>query len=136
MSQPQEGYRVSIIVANWNGETLLENCLEALSRQTYRDREIILVDNGSTDSSVQFVRERFPEVRIIELAENRGFAGGNIEGLKACTGKFIALINNDTHADERWLENLLQPMLDDPSLGMCACKLIRSGTRKIDSAGD
>ncbi len=100
------------------------------------DEQLRVAFNGSTDLSVQLVRERFPEVRIIELAENRGFAGGNIEGFKACTGDCIALINHDTHADERWLENLLQPMIDDSRLGTCASKLIMSGTRSINSAGD
>jgi len=137
VSQAQRGgHKVSIIVVSWNGERFLKDCLEALSLQTYCEREIILVDNGSTDSSVCFVRERFPEIKIVELAENKGFAGGNIEGLKACTGDFIALINNDTRADEKWLENLLQPMVENRNIGICASKLMMDGTGKINSAGD
>jgi GT2 family glycosyltransferase len=60
--------KVSIIVVNWNGARLLQSCLSALYRQTYADREIILVDNGSSDNSVSLVREHFPETRLVELA--------------------------------------------------------------------
>lgn len=128
--------KVSIIVVNWNGEKFLQDCLQALSRQSYESRETILVDNGSTDASVRYVTELFPDVRIIELRENTGFTGGNAAGLKAAAGKFIALVNNDTRADERWLENLLEPMLQDPKIGICASKVIIEGTDCIDSAGD
>ena len=132
----QNRNKVSIIVVNWNGERLLNSCLETLCRQTYGEREVIVVDNGSTDSSVRSVRERFPQVEIVELAENKGFTGGNIEGLQACKGEFIALVNNDTCPDEKWLENLIQPMIEDSSIGICASKLLMDGTGKINSAGD
>ena len=108
----------------------------SLSLQTYPDREIILVDNGSTDSSVSYVRESFPEVKIIELAENRGFAGGNAEGLKATCGRFVALVNNDTRTEEKWLEKLIEPMLEDQTVGICASKLIFTDDERINSAGD
>jgi hypothetical protein len=75
-------------------------------------------------------------VRVVELSENTGFTGGNASGLKVATGDYIALINNDTRAEERWLENLLRPMIADQRVGICASKLIIDGTDKIDSAGD
>lgn len=127
---------VSIIVVNWNGKHFLQDCLGCLSLQTYPAREIILVDNHSKDSSVAFVREKFPFVKIVELQDNLGFTGGNLAGFKAARGEFIALINNDTRAEERWLENLARPMIEDASVGICASKLIIDGTDKIDSAGD
>ncbi len=74
---------MSVIVLNWNGKHFLETCLTALRRQTFRDFETILVDNGSTDGSTEYVRTQFPEVRLIELGENRGFTGGNIAGWEA-----------------------------------------------------
>jgi GT2 family glycosyltransferase len=127
--------KVSIIVVNWNGERLLHSCLSALYRQTHTDREIILVDNGSSDNSVSLVREHFPETRLVELVENRGFGGGKSAGLACAKGEFIALINNDTRAHERWLENLVQPMLLDPNVGFCASKLLIDGRPMINSAG-
>ena len=136
MSELGKGHKVSIIVVNWNGQRLLKGCLEALCSQTYTNREIIVVDNASRDSSVCFVRESFPQVKIVELSQNKGFAGGNWEGLKIAKGEFIALVNNDARADNMWLENLLQPMLVDGEVGICASKLILEGTQRINSAGD
>ena len=98
---------ISIIVVNRNGARILEQCLADLFRQSYQGRQIIVVDNGSTDRSVALVQERFPEVTMVELPRNTGFTGGNAEGLKAADGEFIALVNNDTRADARWLENLV-----------------------------
>ena len=128
--------RVTIIVVNWNGRRFLEDCLGSLCFQTYPYRETILVDNGSTDSSVGFAREKLPGVKIIELGENRGFTGGNLAGLDAARGEFIMLLNNDTRADEMWLETILQPMLQDPTVGICASKLVFADDKKINSAGD
>jgi GT2 family glycosyltransferase len=126
---------VSIIVVNWNGEELLKDCLKSLSRQSHTNRKIILIDNASTDGSVSFVRESFPEVEVVELAENKGFAGGNLEGFKVSQGEFIALLNNDARADERWIEKLLQAARTDPQIGICASKLLLDATRKVNSAG-
>jgi GT2 family glycosyltransferase len=128
--------RVSIIVVNWNGQRFLSECLGALSRQTYVDREIILVDNGSADSSVSYVREEFADVKIVELRENTGFTGGNAAGLKASDGEFIALVNNDTRADDRWLATMVEAMRKDPGVGVCASKLLFEEGAAINSAGD
>ena len=122
---------VSIIVVNWNGENLLENCLSSLVAQRYLNRDVILVDNGSTDDSVRFVRERFPAVRVVKLSRNEGFTGGNIEGLKTADGEFIALINNDTRAEETWLQSLIQPMLEDPAVGICASKILFDNRQRV-----
>ena len=110
--------KVSIIVVNWNGERFLKDCLGALSKQSYADCEIILVDNGSSDNSVCFTREQFPAVKVVALKENKGFTGGNAAGLEVAHGAFLALVNNDARPDQTWLENLIQPMLRD----RCACQ--------------
>ena len=135
-SEPSACNLISIIVLNWNGQSLLDECLSALSRQTYSPYELIFVDNGSTDGSIDFVRKKFPWVSVCQLSENRGFSGGNIEGFKKCRGEFIALVNNDTRVDETWLENLVHPLHENPSTGICASKLLIESTGKIDSAGD
>jgi hypothetical protein len=126
----------SIIVVNWNRERLLKDCLFSLSRQSYSNYEIILVDNGSSDESVSVVKENFPAVKVVELTENRGFTGGNAAGLNVANGEFIALVNNDAWVERDWLERLLQPMLGDPGVGICASKLVIDGTEAIDSAGN
>ena len=86
---------VSIVVVNWNREGLLNDCLRSLSRQSYSNYEIIFVDNGSSDESVSLVKKNFPSIKVVELAENRGFTGGNAAGLSVANGEFIALVNND-----------------------------------------
>jgi GT2 family glycosyltransferase len=132
-----ETRKISVIVVSFNGRRFLHDCLEALSRQTYPHYEIIFVDNGSADSSVLFVRESYPGIKIVELSENRGFAGGNAAGLKVAEGDLIALLNNDARPEAKWLENLVVPMLHDPKVGICASKLLLDdGTDKINSAGD
>jgi GT2 family glycosyltransferase len=74
----EQNHKVTIIVVNWNGEKFLQDCLGALSNQSYADCEIILVDNGSADKSVHFTRENFPAAKIVALEENKGFTGGNV----------------------------------------------------------
>jgi len=133
--QSREVSKVSVVVVNWNGYKLLDDCLTALYQKTDVLSKIILVDNGSTDSSVSFVRQRFPNVKIIELAENKGFAGGNAEGLKAAEGEFIALLNNDTCVDAHWLDNVIQPMLEDSKIGICASSVLFEGSTTTESAG-
>jgi GT2 family glycosyltransferase len=124
------------VVVNWNGEGFLANCLSSLEVQCGIDKEIIVVDNGSVDSSVNLIRREFPAVKIVELINNRGFTGGNAAGFEAATGAFIALVNNDTRADPYWLENLIQPMMTNPSVGICASKLLFEERPRINSAGD
>jgi GT2 family glycosyltransferase len=120
----EENNKVSIIVVNWNGKRFLKDCLGALFCQSYGNHEIILVDNASSDNSVCFTRKSFPEVKIVALSENTGFTGGNAAGLKVARGVYIALVNNDARPERAWLDNLLQPMLRDRSVGICASKLI------------
>lgn len=132
----QRKLEVSIIVVNWNGERLLSDCLNSLIRQTYRDREIILVDNGSKDGSIQLVKNNFPGIKLEALSENRGFTGGNWAGFKLARGEFIALVNNDTRVDERWLENLIQPLFQQSNVGICASKILFDDGRTINSAAD
>ena len=81
------------------------------------------------------MHDKFPWVRTVELSENTGFTGRNREGLKVAVGEMIALINNDAWAEEAWLEELIQPMLDNARVGICASKILIDGTKKIDSAG-
>lgn len=131
-----ENSKVSIIVVNWNGERFLKDCLGALSNQSYTNCEIILVDNGSSDNSVWFARENFPGVKVVELKENKGFTGGNAAGLEIAQGGFIALVNTDARVDETWLQNLIEPMQRDRTIGICASKLIFTDSLTLNGAGD
>ena len=127
---------VSIIIVNWNGRSLLDDCLSALAVQTYQNFEVIFVDNGSRDDSLAFVRGKYPQVRILALESNRGFTGGNIAGYMTAKGDHVVLLNNDACLCERWLEHMVAMLASDPRIGFCSSKIIVAGTSLIDSVGD
>ena len=115
----------------------LDDCLTALRNQTVRDFEVLLVDNGSTDGSQAYLQERYPEVTLIELGENRGFTGAVIAGFKAAAGQFIVLLNNDTWAEPDWLEKLLGGFEHDETIGSTIGKILLFDSRdRIHTAGD
>ncbi len=115
--------KVSVIILNWNGKRFLDDCLTSLADQTFRDFETILVDNGSTDGSAEYVRERFPWVKLLVPDQNLGFAGGNNRGLAACLGEYIVTLNNDTRVENAFLEELVAAADLDPGIGMVAAKM-------------
>ncbi|MDO9390507.1 MAG: glycosyltransferase family 2 protein [bacterium] len=110
---------ISVIIVNWNGRALLEECLQSLEDQTFQDFEIILVDNGSTDGSAAWVEKNHPRVRLLALGSNTGFSAGNNAGLDLARGEFIALLNNDTKAEAGWLEALYRGICSDGRIAAC-----------------
>lgn len=106
---------LSVVLVNWNSREDLAACLDSLRAQTHRELEIILVDNGSTDGSVELVRERYPEVVLLAETENLGFAEGSNRGIARATGEWIALLNNDAVADARWAEAMVAAAEAAPS---------------------
>lgn len=128
---------ISVIVPSWNGRDLLPDCLDSLRRQTWEDREVLVVDNGSTDGSLELLARDYPEVRVVPLPENRGFTGAANEGLRAARGDRIALLNNDAEADSDWLAALNARMDSDERCGLAASLMVwHSDPELIDSAGD
>jgi len=126
---------VAVIVVNHNRAELLVDCLDSLVRQTYRDFEVVVVDNASSDASLeQASRYPDPRVRVLALDRNHGFAGGCNQGIRASQSELVALLNNDAVADPGWLEALVDG-LDDPSVGMCASKILFWDSHLIDKAG-
>jgi GT2 family glycosyltransferase len=124
------------VIPNWNGERFLDLCLTSLRRQSFRDFETILVDNASTDGSVEFVERNFPEVRVLSLETNRGFSAANL-GMRASTAEYVVLLNNDTEQDPGWLEALVRAVEDHPEAGLFATKLVDFYDRRVlDGAGD
>ena len=123
---------VSVIIVNWNGKRLLPDCLASLKAQTFRDFEVIVVDNGSTDGSSYGFSDGINDV--IFLPKNMGFAGGNNVGIREARGEYIALLNNDARADKDWLKEIVAFAEARPDVGVFASKILRSDG-KIDSAG-
>src|SRR5437764_11866379 len=118
---------ISIIVVNWNGQHLLGECLESLSKQTWKQTELILVDNGSTDGSREFLvswAKRLPNAQTLLLPHNTGFCKANNLGFAKARGEWIALFNTDAVAEPNWLAELVR--YGDPSrrIGMLASKIL------------
>ncbi len=127
---------VSIILVNWNGKHYLEACLRSLAAVTYAPKEIILVDNASTDGSVAWVRAHKKNVRIIEQKENLGFAGGHDAGLQAARGDLLLLLNVDTVVEPSFLAYLVNRLQDDKNIGVVQPKvMVGEDRRLIDSIG-
>lgn len=127
----------SVIIPNWNGKHLLKTCLASLEKQTFKDFETILVDDGSTDNSIMFVEQYFPGVKIIRLNKNYGFARAVNEGIKKAWGEYIILLNNDTEADKNYLAYLILAAQKHPEVGFVAAKMLNFYNRNIiDSTGD
>lgn len=128
---------VSVIVINWNGARHLPTCLDALRAQTYPRLEIIVADNASTDGSQALIRERYPEVRLVALPENRGFTGGNNAGIAASTGEIVILLNNDTEVAPTWIAALVDAFARHPQAGTAASKMLLFDRRDtFHTAGD
>jgi len=128
---------VSIVIVTWNGRQYLDACLRAVQAQQGVDAEIVLVDNASSDGTAAYVRARFPDVRLVQLEENRGFAGGNNAGAREARGEYLAFLNNDTVADPGWLRTL-RAGVDAGSRGLLVTSRIvyMHDPGVIDSAGD
>jgi len=129
---------VLVVIPNHNGAVWLPGCLEGLASQTYRDFEVILVDNGSTDDSVVLVRNRYPDVQVIALEHNTGFATAVNRGIGIARGQYVALLNNDAVAKPDWLAALVELADASPTeVGAIASKMLRmDDPDRVDDAGD
>ncbi len=127
----------TVVIPNWNGAHHLPDCLESLRRQTWRDFAVVVVDNGSSDDSLELLAREYPEVQRLPLGENRGFAGACNAGIRASRSPFVALLNNDTAADPRWLEEVVAAFRRHPEAGLIASKMLLFDQRDtFHTAGD
>ena len=125
--------RVSIIILNYNGRNWLNECLSTILNQNINEPfEVILVDNGSTDNSVEYVRTNFPQVKIIELDKNYGFAEGNNIGIEHAKGRYLLFVNMDTKAENEWLRNLIRAADNHQEYQvLCSIQLPSQGKNRI-----
>ncbi len=133
-------HRTSIVIPNYNGIQYLETCLRALEAQTRKADLVIVVDNGSSDGSVDFIRERFPGTELICFGENTGFCGAVNAGIRASAEAgmdYCILLNNDTKAESGFTEALVKAMEEDPAVFSCQAKMLRMAEpSRMDDAGD
>lgn len=127
----------SIIIPNWNGQKFLKTCFDSFKKQSFKDFEVILVDNGSSDDSVTYTEKKYPDVIIEKLDHNSGFAGAVNAGIKKSKSDFVALLNNDTEVDKDWLKNIESAINKYPETSIFASKMLEFKNRQIlDSCGD
>ena len=131
MSSP----KVSIIIINYNGKELLEKCLESLYKVDYDNFEIILVDNNSTDGTMEFVTKNYPSIIIIKLDSNKGFAEPNNIGSKIAKGEYLLFLNNDTVVTPDFISKMIKVVENDKKIGICQSLLLKPDG-SIDSSGD
>ena len=132
--------KVSVIIPSWNGRKFLQGCLEALQAQTFRDFRVLLIDNGSEDDTVSFVRKNFPQAEVIALAQNAGFAKPNNLGiLRAFRDRqvqYVVTLNNDTKPEPDYLAELVACAERHPEAGSVQPKVINFYEQDvIDSTG-
>jgi hypothetical protein len=117
--------QVSIIIVSWNVKDLLKKCLESILRYSQNiEYEIIVVDNASTDGTVEMVRQNFSQVQLIANQENLGFAKANNIGIRQSKGKYVLLLNPDTEFVENSLEKVIAKMESDQKIGVLGCRLL------------
>lgn len=127
--------RVSILIVSWNGKEYLKVCLSSLQNLHYPEWEVILVDNGSSDGTTEFVKKKFPQVRVIENWRNLGFARANNQAFERSRGKYVLLLNNDTRVEPDFLTPLVQRMEADESLGAVQPLILSWDGQRVQSTG-
>ena len=127
--------KVSIIIVNYNGKHNLEPCLESLSKINYNDTEIIIVDNNSTDDSINFISTNYPDLILIKLNKNKGFAEPNNIASKVATGDLLLFLNNDTIVTPSFISELVKSIQQNSDVGICQSLLLKPD-ESIDSSGD
>jgi|WetSurMetagenome_2_1015567.scaffolds.fasta_scaffold00027_5 GT2 family glycosyltransferase len=121
---------VSVVVLNWNGASLLPECIASLKALLYSPVEIIVVDNGSTDGSVSLL-EKTPGISLVENRGNLGFAAGMNAGFKAARGTYVAALNNDITVSPDWLGGAIDILERDPSVGIVSCRQMNYFDRDV-----
>lgn len=128
----------AVVVPNWNGKEDLPECLDALLQQTL-PCEVVVVENGSTDGSIELLAEKYPQITVLPQKKNLGFAGGVNVGIRYALEHefpYIALLNNDAIAHRDWLKHLVDALEENPKVGMATCKFMDSDKEHLDSTGD
>lgn len=125
--------KASIIIVNYNGESYLKDCFDAVLSQSFIDFEIVFVDNNSHDRSIELITSAYSDTRIkvIRSDRNLGFAGGNNLGYKNASGEYIVLLNNDTVTDKNWLKVLVETIEKDSNTGIVQSLVITEGIPDI-----
>lgn len=126
---------VSVVVVNYNGKHYLKDCFDSLKSGVHKNLEIIFVDNGSRDSSLEFVRAEYPEIKTVDNGENLGLAIASNRGAALASGKYIFFYNNDTIADKKMISELVRVSEEDPQVGICGCTTLTYDGKEVINSG-
>lgn len=127
---------VTILIPNYNGKKWLKTLLPTIEKSTYPNFEILVVNNGSTDDSAQFLKKNYPSVRVLEIKKNRGYAGANNLGVKKALGEYVLFLNNDTTVMPSFLTPLVEKMESNLKIGAVQPQIRHMVNRRvIDSIG-
>ena len=128
---------VTIIIPNFNGKNFIKTCLDSIEKQKYMAFNVVIVDNGSSDGSVQYIQEHYPEATMIQNSENRGFAAAVNQGIKISHSEYIFLLNNDVELEPDCISNLVKCIKKDENIFAVSSKMVQYNNRsKMDDAGD
>lgn len=129
--------KVTIVIPNYNGKHFMEPCLSSLSKQTYKNFHILVVDNASSDGSIEYVEENYPDIELIKLQKNYGFSKAVNIGIQHSRTPYVILLNNDTTVDTRYVEEMVKAIEKSPKIFSVSSKMIQMyHPELIDSAGD
>ena len=127
--------QVAVVIVNWNGAPFVGRCLDAVFAQTRRPDEVVVVDNGSTDNSVELIRDGYPGVRLIARESNGGFAQGHNLGIQNTKSDYILILNNDVFLDRDFLCEAQKAIEQENDIGSVAARVYKADTEQIDYVG-
>lgn len=128
---------VTIVIPNYNGKHFMEPCLASLNEQSYKDFKILVVDNASSDGSIPYMQENYPEIEVIALEKNYGFSKAVNVGIKHSKTPYVILLNNDTTVDPHYVEEMVKAIKKSKRIFSVSSKMIQMyHPELIDSAGD
>ena len=127
--------KVTVSIVNYNTRHFLDKCLPSVMAQSYPDTEVVLVDNGSADGSVEYVRAGFPTVKIIENKENLMFCKGQNQGMRAGSGEYVLALNSDVVLDRDFIAGAVKAMEMDERTGSVSGRILRMDGKRIDTTG-
>jgi len=133
-----DAQKVYVVIPNWNGADRISACLDSLQHQS-AGHQVVVVDNGSVDDSVEIIEKNYPGVVLIRHPKNKGFSGGVNAGIRHAVGQrgqYVALLNNDAVADKDWLKNLVELLNNNPKAGIATSKICDDKKTHLDSTGD
>ncbi len=122
---------VAIVILNWNGKHYLEQFLPSVFATSYANCRLVVADNASTDGSLDFIRDNFPNIELISLQKNLGFAGGYNEALKHVDADYYVLLNSDVEVTPQWLDPIIKLLEEDPVHAACQPKLLSYKQREM-----